>query len=81
MPNDAALAPGFTLTDTPPAESDDDVVARLAKLPSLEYERVRATEAERLSCRAAILDKLVNAARDGADPARYLLTPVWIAVG
>lgn len=42
-----------------PKESDDDVIARLAALPLLEYERQRKVAAEQLGCREAILDKLV----------------------
>ena len=59
---------GFTITD-PPGETDDEAIARLAKLPLLEYERARAAEADKLGCRASMLDKLVQAARGGNDPA------------
>jgi putative DNA primase/helicase len=49
---------------TLPKESDDEVIARLAKLPLLEYERCREVEAERLGVgRVSILDKLVDGKR------------------
>jgi hypothetical protein len=54
---------GFTLADTP-RETDEEIIARLAKLPLLEYERVRESEAKPLGCRASILDKLVQQARE-----------------
>ncbi len=51
-----------------PGETDEAAVERLAKLPPLRYERVRQAEAERMGCRASILDALVRNARgDGAD--------------
>jgi putative DNA primase/helicase len=53
---------GFTIGD-PPGETDDEAVGRLAKLPVLDYERVRIEEAERIGCRASVLDQLVAQAR------------------
>jgi putative DNA primase/helicase len=45
-------------------ESDDEIIARLARLPLLEYERSRDAEAERLGIkRVSILDKLVDGKR------------------
>ena len=44
-------------------ESGEEVIARLAALTPLEYERQREPEAARLGCRAQILDKLVDAKR------------------
>ena len=38
-------------------------IKRLAKLPLLEYERVRKETADKLGMRASVLDKIVNAAR------------------
>jgi putative DNA primase/helicase len=38
-------------------------IARLAALPSLQYEQAREAEAEKLKCRVSILDRLVNAKR------------------
>jgi hypothetical protein len=43
--------------------TDDEVIARLALLSPLDYERVREQEAKKLECRTFILDKLVGAAR------------------
>jgi hypothetical protein len=45
------------------SSSDDEVIARLAALPTLEYERQRSDEAKRLGCRESALDKLVDAKR------------------
>jgi len=49
----------------PPKESDDDIIARLAKLPfpSLEYEREREKAAKALGCRAGMLDRIVDKER------------------
>jgi hypothetical protein len=44
-----------------PQNADEETLQRLAALPPLEYERVREAEAEKLRCRASILDRLVNA--------------------
>ena len=69
---DATAAPdGFTVADTPPPESDDETIARLAKLPLAEYERARNGEATRMGWRVAILDRVVGATRgdhDGGAP-------------
>lgn len=47
-----------------PKESDDEILARLAALPLLEYERCREAEADRLGIkRVSILDKLVETKR------------------
>jgi putative DNA primase/helicase len=69
--SDAMLDPrdDATLADTMP-ESDDEAINRLAKLPMLNYERMREAEAQRLGIkRVSILDKLVTAARGDDDPA------------
>jgi hypothetical protein len=66
-PTDAA--PGFTLADTPPAETEDETIARLAAMPLLEYERERVPTADRLGVRAPILDKVVQAKRGKAEAA------------
>lgn len=55
--------PDYTIADTPPAETDNEAVARLAKMPVLEYERCREEMASTLGCRVGELDKLVKAAR------------------
>ncbi len=69
IPDDAANGgthAGFTVGGGPPAENDDETIARLAKLPTLEYERVRTIEAEQIGCRTAILDRLVGQAQGRA---------------
>lgn len=45
------------------------VVARLAALPTLDYEKVREAEAERLGVRVSALDKEVEATRKGVQSA------------
>lgn len=57
---------GFGLNDKP-QESEDEALARLAKLPPLEYDRVRKDEAKKRGCRVSALDKLVAGA-GGASP-------------
>jgi len=52
---------------TRPTETDEQVIARLAALPPLAYERQRDAAAERLGCRTSILDKLVAAQRPRSD--------------
>src|ERR1700722_1291548 len=61
MPDDSAS--GFTVADAPPPETDDEAIARLASMTSLEYERCRVDEAKRLKTRAGELDKLVQVRR------------------
>ena len=61
----AVKGAGFILDD-PPRENGDEAAARLAKLPVLEYERTRLAEAERLGCRASVLDQIVSQARGDA---------------
>jgi 5S rRNA maturation endonuclease (ribonuclease M5) len=71
--------PGADPKDDPGAEkTDDELIAELAALPELHYERRREAAAERLGIRASVLDKLVKAARDAekerakeASPALY----------
>jgi hypothetical protein len=45
------------------AADDDAELLRLARLPTIEYERARADAAKRLGCRAAMLDRVVGAKR------------------
>lgn len=45
---------------------DAGVVARLASLPPLDYDRERVAAAEKLGVRTSTLDRAVKAARDGA---------------
>ena len=42
----------------------EETISRLAKLPLIEYDRMRTEEAEKLECRTATLDRLVKAARN-----------------
>jgi Protein of unknown function (DUF3631) len=44
-------------------KSDDELIAELAALPRLQYERRREEAAEKLGVRVSVLDKLVEAAR------------------
>jgi hypothetical protein len=44
-------------------EIDDEILQRLAALPSLEYDRQRKKEAEWLGCRTSTLDELVESRR------------------
>lgn len=67
--DDAAPVPGFSVSDAPPSETDDETIARLAAMPALEYERCRVSEADQLKCRATELDKLVRAKRGEAEAA------------
>jgi putative DNA primase/helicase len=46
-----------------PQNPDEETLQRLAALSVLEYERVRDSEAKKLKCRTAILDKLVDGKR------------------
>ena len=49
--------------DSSGSPADDETLSRLATMPPLEYERIREAEAERLGCRASVLDSLVKAKR------------------
>src|SRR5712691_3630764 len=53
---------------TPDDRADDDAaaIARLAALPMLEYVRQRKAAAKELGCPAALLDRVVSAARSAA---------------
>ncbi|RFC31213.1 MAG: Protein of unknown function (DUF3631) [Candidatus Nitrotoga sp. MKT] len=57
LPENAAQA------DTPPVLSDDKTIKWLASLKPLEYEKARIDKAKAMSCRPAVLDGLVKAAR------------------
>lgn len=58
----------LSTTELSPAQGDSDkaTLARLARLPTLEYERVREAEAASLGCRVAILDAMVAEVRQSA---------------
>ena len=58
---------GFEIHDDIP-EPDDAAIARLAAMPTLEYERARSAEAVRMHIRPGVLDRLVKAARAEAQP-------------
>jgi putative DNA primase/helicase len=62
MPDEVASVHGFTIV-TPSAETNDEAIARLARLPTAEYESVRSNEAKRMRFRSSVLDRLVGAAR------------------
>ncbi len=56
-------------------QSETDIeIARLAKLPPLDYERERKVAADILGCRASVLDRMVQHERDrlGGDDGRRL---------
>lgn len=57
----------FNLTGNLPANADGEVIARLAALPPLDYDRVRKDEAKALNVRPATLDYMVKQARAGHD--------------
>jgi putative DNA primase/helicase len=62
----SAQVPGEIGSENSPQtgdKTDEETLQRLAALPTLEYERVREAEAEKLECRVAILDSLVHAKR------------------
>lgn len=64
-PNGAATpaeAAGFSISDPPP-EKPAEAVARLAKLPRLDYDQQRAAEAGKLGVRVSTLDDAVACAR------------------
>lgn len=50
--------------DTPPAQSDDEIIQWLASLKPFEYERVRIEQAKAMKCRPAVLDKAVREVRN-----------------
>src|SRR5439155_10936888 len=54
---------GEWATPVAPQNPDEETLQRLAALPVLEYERARESEAKKLKCRPAILDKLVHGKR------------------
>ncbi|MBB5458689.1 DUF3631 domain-containing protein [Paraburkholderia sp. Cpub6] len=61
VPGDASAAD--TEGDAAPPETDDEVIARLAALRPMEYDRARKTEAARLKVRPTTLDLMVREAR------------------
>jgi putative DNA primase/helicase len=64
---DAQASTEATVTATPAPitpQHDDEVIAKLAAMKPLEYERVRVEQATQMGCRPPVLDKLVKAARE-----------------
>ncbi|TRZ99005.1 MAG: DUF3631 domain-containing protein [Rhodocyclaceae bacterium] len=63
---DEALPSAIATPESTPAApvSDDEVIARLAALTPLEYDRVRREKAKDLGVQVKTLDELVKAARD-----------------
>jgi putative DNA primase/helicase len=62
----SAKVPGEIESENAPQtgeNTDEETLQRLAALSTLEYERVREAEAEKLGCRVAILDHLLRAKR------------------
>jgi putative DNA primase/helicase len=59
-----------------PRESDEEVICRLAKLPPLQYDKVREEEARRLKVRVGTLDDEVLLRR-GRDEPRANATEAW----
>jgi putative DNA primase/helicase len=58
-----AMEPSEALPESGGTSVDDEIIARLAALPSIEYDRKRKEEAETSGVRASTLDKLVASAR------------------
>lgn len=56
-----------TLNDPVAHQNDKEVIAWLAKLSLLDYERARLEKANALKCRPAVLDELVNKVRGESD--------------
>ena len=59
----ADSAPGEENTVAGDVYGDDQLIARLASMSALDYERIREAEAERLGVRVSVLDKEVAKAR------------------
>lgn len=58
--------------DTPPAQTDDEIIQWLASLKPLEYDRVRKEQATALKVRPGTLDEMVKAARSDESEADRL---------
>jgi hypothetical protein len=52
--NDAS---GFSMNDEPPPESPEETITRLARLPELEYGRVRIAEAKRIGVPVGAIER------------------------
>ena len=64
--NDPSLPEDHTSPETKPP--DEDVIAQLASMTPLEYERVRHANAKEIGCRPSVLDQLVKDRKDGNRP-------------
>ena len=62
--------------DNASASDDDQLIAELAALPQLQYERRREAVAKKLGVRVSVLDKLAAAARKGDDEDKQEPSPV-----
>lgn len=72
-PNDSALVSNTSA----PTRNDDELIASLAAMKPLEYERVRIEQAKRMGCRPAVLDTLVKTARnEEPEPTNLLFSEV-----
>ena len=81
-PLDALIEKQFELTAAIESESLTDAVARLLSLPTLEYEKAREIEAQRLGVRVGVLDKEISIARkskseDGGKAAMFPTVEPW----
>ena len=56
--------------------NDDEVIATLAALKPLEYDRIRVDKAKALKVRPATLDSLVKQAREGSKPDDSIFTDI-----
>lgn len=56
-------------------QNDNEVIARLAAMNPLEYDRVRGEQAKLMGCRASVLDDMVKAARNGKGEEKRLPFP------
>ena len=56
---------GFTVRPEPGTSTDDEILVRLERLSALEYERERESAAEQLRVRVSMLDRLIEARRNG----------------
>lgn len=66
-PNESALVTPADLPNDEAPLSDDDLIASLAAMKPMEYERTRFEQAKRMGCRPAVLDELVKKARGESD--------------
>lgn len=77
--NDDVVAGTNTSTETPRASvaNDSQVVADLAKLSAMDYDRVRKPKAKELGVQVSTLDEQVKAARNAVVPVELLPFQDW----